>query len=66
MTSPWMDSAEACEFLRFVDKATGKPRLKQLYQYLDAQQVETMKRGVGGRSLLINRSQLMATLEPRR
>jgi hypothetical protein len=61
MTSPWMDSSEACEYLRFVNRATGKPRLKSLYAYLAAYGVTTMKRG---RSLLIHRAELLATLEP--
>lgn len=65
MISPWMDTSEAAEYLRFVDKATGKPRLAQVYAYVAREGVETKTRGVGGRTVLINRAQLIATLEPR-
>lgn len=59
MTSPWMDSSEACEYLRFVDK-DGKPQLPRLYWHLRTYHVTTAKRG--SRSLLIDRAELMATV----
>lgn len=61
MTSPWMDSSEACEYLRFVDKATGKPQLPRLYHHLRLYNVTVAKRGA--KSLLIDRAELMATVQ---
>lgn len=60
MTSPFLTSSEAAVYLRF-QTATGDPDRKRLRQYLTRHGVKLYKRG---RSVLVHRDDLMATLEP--
>jgi len=41
MTSPWLTTAEACEYLRY----TGKHRLRSLYRFIQQQGIRTARRG---------------------
>jgi Cu/Zn superoxide dismutase len=63
VTSPWLNTADACHYLRLVDAKTGAPKLKALYEFLARYQVKTWTRG--GRSILIHKDDLDAALKPR-
>jgi hypothetical protein len=65
MTSPFLTSREACELLRFVNKAgqVDASCLRRLYTFCTRYQVRTYSRGA--RSVLIYRDDLLAALQPR-
>lgn len=56
VASPWLTSAEACDYLRF----TGSDRLNSLYRFLNAHGVR--RRWRSARRLLVSRLDLDAAL----
>ena len=61
MTSPYMNSAEAAIYLRFVT-ADGEPDLRRLRDWMTRYAVPAKKRG---RSVLIDKADLESALEAR-
>jgi hypothetical protein len=61
MTSPYLNTAEAAEYLRFVNK-DGTPKLVALHMWLRRNHVPVKKRG---RAVLIHRDDLERTLGSR-
>jgi hypothetical protein len=65
VTSPFLTTREACELLRFTNKAgqVDASCLRRLYTFCTRYQVRTYSRGA--RSVLIHRDDLLAALQPR-
>jgi hypothetical protein len=61
VTSPYLNTAEAAEYLRFVNK-DGTPKLMALHMWLRRNHVPVKKRG---RAVLIHRDDLDAALGDR-
>jgi hypothetical protein len=61
MTSPYMNTAEAAEYLRFVNK-DGTPKLVALHLWLRRHQVPVKKRG---RAVLIHKDDIERALVAR-
>jgi excisionase family DNA binding protein len=57
--SPWLTTAEACEYLRF----TGRCRLRSLYRFLATKGIPTARRG---HAILVARRDLDAAVTGRR
>lgn len=51
MTSPWLTTEEAAEYLRFL----GKHKLRSLYRFLTKHNIPTARRGQGGAILIARR-----------
>lgn len=65
MTSPFLTTREACELLRFTNKAgqVDASCLRRLYTFCTRYQVRTYSRGA--RTVLIHKDDLLAALQPR-
>jgi hypothetical protein len=61
MISPYLNTAEAAEYLRFVNK-DGTPKLMALHMWLRRHHVPVKKRG---RAVLIRKDDLERALETR-
>lgn len=59
--SPYLDTLDLAEYLRFIDRATGKPDRQRAHRWLTANRVPYKKRG--GRAVLVRREDVDAKLE---
>lgn len=59
--SPWMDTYELAEYLRFVNRETGKPDRHRAHKWLTAQRLSYKRRGP--KVILVRREDVDAKLE---